>query len=188
MRKRWFVALGATVAMVLIGCSSAAEKAAEEMIERGSGGNVDLGDGGMSFESEDGSFSVDADGNLQIESADGSFSMDNQSGQLADGFPDVPLPEDGELVTSSKQTSDGETTYQATFQTSLDGTEVFDQIKDAYESAGYEPEDESVTQGDGSFMAFATFVGSDYSVVTNVFGEGDETMVSVMVMPAESEL
>lgn len=186
MHMRRFVALGAVAALLLIGCGSASEKAAEQLIERGSGGNVDLSDGGMSFESEDGSFSVDADGNIQVDSEDGSFSMENHSGQLADGFPDVPLPDDAVLVTSSKQTSDGETTYQATFQTSLDEAEAFEQLQAAYESAGYEPQDESVTQGNGSFMAYATFVGPDYSVFTNVFGDGDEAMVSVMVMPAES--
>lgn len=186
MRNVRFIAVGMAVGIFLAGCSSASEKAAEKLIERGAGGNVDvnLGDGGMSFESEDGSFSVDADGNLQIESEDGSFSMDSQGGKLTDGFPDVPLP-DGELITSSKQTSDGETMYQAVFQASGDPADVFEGLRSAYEAAGYEAADDSVTQGSGSYMANASFHGGEHTVFVSVMGDSEDTRASVMVGPRD---
>lgn len=189
MRTGSFIAAGIVAAGLLAGCSSASEKAAEKLIEAGAGGdvNVDLGgDGGMSFDSEDGSFSIDADGNVKIDSEDGSFSMDSQSGKLADGFPDVPLP-DGDLVNSARQSSDGETSYTATFQVDGDGSDAFEDLSAAYASAGYEIGDDSVTQSGTSFMANASFRSSEHNVVITVFGEeGDGAMVSVMVLPADA--
>lgn len=189
MRNGRFIAVGVVAGFLLVGCGDSADKAAEELIKRGSDGqidNVNIGDGGFSFETEDGSFSVDADGNVQVESDDGSFSMGGGSSSLADGFPNVPLP-DGELLSSSKHSSGGETTYQAMFQVAADGAEIFEGLKSDYESAGYDGDNDSVTQGNGSYIAYASFAGDGHTVVVSVTGEdGESAVVSIVVTPAES--
>lgn len=173
---------------VLVGCSSAAEKATEELIERGSGGEVDLDrDGGMSFETEDGSFSFDADGNVQMESDDGSFSMDSQSGELADGFPDVPLPDNAQIRNSGTQTADGATHFSALLEVDGDGAEVYEALRSDYEAAGYSNDSENVSQGDGTYTAFAGFENDEHLVVLTVMGQnGESTTVSLTVAPPDS--
>lgn len=95
-RRTGLIAVGAG-ALVVAGCSSASEEGIEQLIESQSGGDVELdldGDGGFSFESEDGSFSVDEDGNFVIEDESGEV----VTGQANDeGF--VVETEDGETIT-----------------------------------------------------------------------------------------
>ncbi|MEM8619160.1 MAG: hypothetical protein AAGF73_05525 [Actinomycetota bacterium] len=106
------LALGVGLAGLTAACSSATEEGIEQLIESQSGGDVeiDLDDGGFSFESDEGSMSVDEDGNFIIEGADGevvtgqagdgSFTLEDEDGVAEFGVDE----EDGDV---SVQTEDG---------------------------------------------------------------------------------
>jgi|GEM_PF-2158446 hypothetical protein len=83
--------------------------------------NVEINDDGVTIESEDGSFS----------------STQNQ--ELPDNFPaQVPLFDDGDIVTSSRFTQDGGTIWSVSFETSRSADEVYDYYESRFDSDDWE--------------------------------------------------
>ena len=174
--------------LALASCGKAAEKLTEEAIEQSAGGGeVDIDDdGSFSFENDEGSFEVDADGNVKIEGEDGEFSMENNAdAELPDDFPDVPIPDGFSPQNNSKQSDGDQTIYSATGTVDADGADAFEDIIDQYEAEGYETEGRYESTNGGDFNGGAQFVESDHRVNISVFGSDGETMVSIMVLPAE---
>ncbi len=114
-RKPTTLLLIATFAFALLisACSSAsdvvAENLAEELIEAGADGNVDVdvsGDGEemtINLDTEDGNVSIDVSGDgddatIEMESEDGTFTMGAGS-EMPEGLT-VPVPDGGEITTS----------------------------------------------------------------------------------------
>lgn len=84
-------------AMLASGCSAIAEKAGEKIAEKG----IEAGGGGDA----EINFDDDGDGSISMESSEGSFSMGG--GEIPDGFPEeVPLPDGFEVESAMAIGSD----------------------------------------------------------------------------------
>lgn len=167
--------------LLLASCGSITEKAVErgteELIERETGGSVDIdldSDGGsVSIETEDGTieYGTDEDGGFTAETDDGSYQAGSDV-DLPDGFPDVPLPDGLTVQTAFAGGGD--------FQVSgfVDGSaeDVYDDLLAAFRDRGHEPTgDYAGTSGD-SFSGGATFDDVDgATVVLGVVDIGDGT-------------
>lgn len=189
MRRITTLLLVAVAGLVLASCGEATERLTEEAIEQSAGGGeVDIEeDGSVSIENDDGSFSADADGNVNIESEDGSFNIDGQSGELPDDFPDVPLPDDFEVRTSSSQ-SDGEGTIFSVHGTvdGADGEELLEEMTERYEAEGYEVTSEYGNTAGDTFSGGVILTDGDRNVTVslNDGGSDDPATVSINVAPA----
>jgi hypothetical protein len=86
---RQFASLAAVAALVLTGCSQAAEELTEEAIKQGGGGDVE----------------IDADdGTVKVEGEDGSFTIGGK--ELPENFPSqVSLPDGGTVESASTVTT-----------------------------------------------------------------------------------
>lgn len=162
----------------------AVERGTEELIERESGGEVDIdldSDGGsISIDSEDGSLEIntDEDGTVTAESEDGSYTI-GDGAELPDGFPDLPLPDGLTLQTSFGSGGD----FQISGYVPGDAQEVYEDLVDAYRDAGHEPTGEYTGVGNGSFSGSTTFEDVDGATVNvSVIDLGDGTAsMSVVV-------
>lgn len=138
-----FLALAATAALVLGGCSSD-EKQAEDAIEEAAE------DAGEDVE-------VDVDGDdITIENSEGTVTM---GGDLPEGFPedDIPLV-DGTVIMGIGATGQG---YQITIQVDSDVADAVDEASGLLEDAGFTL-DESGSYGD---LETATLSSDAYGVV-----------------------
>ena len=180
--------LAVVAALAVASCGNATEKLTEKAVEEAAGGgDVDIDDdGSVSFENEDGSFEMDGDGNLKIEGEDGDFSIENNAdGDLPDDFPDVPLPDGFEPQSNSKQSDGDQTIFTVVGLAEGDPADAFEDVVDQYESEGYETEGRYENSSGSSFNGGAQFVDSDHQISVSVFGDGEETTVSITVIPAE---
>jgi hypothetical protein len=160
-RPLHLLAAGAAAsALLLAGCGSAsetiAEKATEQAIESQGGGDVDIntdGDGSVSIETEDGSFSSDGEGNVNIETEDGSMSS---SGDVPDAWPDdVPIPDGTEVQMGSDFDSADGRLVSVTGITTASPDEVLDLYKDAL--SDWEISGEVTSTSNGSSTTSAQF-------------------------------
>ncbi len=131
----------------------------EEFIEEQSGVDIQVGDDGFSFESEDGSFSIDEDGNFTVTDdqgnettgdvgADGDgFSVESDDGsmnvattdELPDDWPgDVPTPDGLDIESVASIDADGSVSF--TVMGSVDGDHVawIEDYGAQLEAAGFE--------------------------------------------------
>ena len=94
MRQR-SLAASVIIALALTGtaCGKVAEKAAEEAVERSTGGDVDITKDGVKVKTEDGTFET------------------GTSAELPEDLPKAPLFVDSKLQSSTKLTNDGDTTW-----------------------------------------------------------------------------
>lgn len=162
-RRRILFAAVAT-SVVLAGCSGEdiAESVIERQLEAEGGGDVDLdlSDGEIRVETEDGTFEMttgdDGEVTIRSESADGETVVAEGDGdefvvtdgedtfvagsgaELPDGFPtDFPLP-DATLVSSARMGGDGQTTFTLVYE--APGSivvERFEEMKAALTGSGY---------------------------------------------------
>ena len=206
--KWWMLPVGAAV--LVTGCSGEdlAEKVVENRIEAESGENVDIDfdDGNFSIETEDGKIEVNSDGegNFTVDGVDGEngeFSVDSedgatvietedgtatfqQGGDLPEGFPDVPLPDNFTIVF----TNQGETASGVAF--TLVGTApgdhqaYLDNLVGYLETNGY-AQQQLTTTPDGSLFSYA----SDSDMVAGTVGQdssgasGGGMTVSLQIQP-----
>lgn len=163
-QRRRIVLVAVTASVVLAGCSGEdiAESVIERQLEAEGGGDVDLdlGDGDIRVETEDGTFEMttgeDGEVTIRNESADGETAVIEGDGdglvvtdgedsfvagsgaEVPDGFPaDFPLP-DATLVSSARMETDGAATYTLVFE--APGSivvERFETMKAALTAAGY---------------------------------------------------
>jgi flagellar basal body rod protein FlgF len=160
---RPLIALGsAALLLFATGCGDAADKVAEQAVERAieseTGGDVDIdtdGDGSVSFETDEGSFSSDGEGNLEIESADGSTSI-SSDGEIPEGWPEeVPLPADLEVTLGSSMDAADGRLLSVMGTTSESATDLLDEMKAAL--ADWTISGEVVSTTDGSTTTSAQF-------------------------------
>ena len=157
------IALGAGVAALTAACSSATEEGIEQLIESQSGGDVeiDLDDGGFSFESDEGSFAIDEDGNFVVEGEDGEVvtGQANDDGFTVEGeygVADFSIDgKDGDIVV---ETEDGSFEFN-------EGSE----IPDEWPSDVPVPENLAVTS--------SSFIGDDTTNQSTVTGDIDGSPV-----------
>lgn len=172
---RRLAALAVVPVLVLtVGCGKASEKIAEKALEHQTGADVDLdSNGGISIETEDGSYSADADGNVVIETDEGTITA---GAGLPDGWPeDLPIP-DGVAITYGSVSAEF---ASATGMSERSPADLMDDIRAAF--AGWEVEDESTTTSTGSEMRHVMLVQGDRTVTVQVItdGEGGSTTFSM---------
>jgi len=210
--RRHHTILGVTALIGLVGagCSSEdlAERAIEEGIERESGDDVDidLDDGNVRIETEDGvvEMNTDGDGNVSIEGegVDGDFSIDSEDGvtviesedgdtvvsqgggEVPDDFPgSVPLPDGFEPeFTQSMSTSDGGGWVLAG-PIDMSAADLADSYFAALESAGFARQ--AVTETPDTIIF--GFDNGEYSV-NGVAGEDGSGATYFNLTVAESQL
>lgn len=194
-------------AFTLTACGKAGEMGMEKIIESQGGGNVDLdldGDKGFSVQTEDGGMTIDKDGNFVITDAsgsivtgradadDGSYSVESDDGDFSygttDEIPDswptnVPRPDDLSITSvTSIESTDGNS-----FQ--LAGTTAdIDRFVAGYvaqlEAGGFTSEASSDYDGEPSWTA--VFDGPFGVILTVLAYEGEDPIVSVMVIPSSA--
>lgn len=181
MRRIPTAVLGSAVALLAVaGCGEAAEKITEEAIEQSAGGE---GDVDLDFD-EDG-------GSVKVETEDGTieYDVDGSGGELADDFPSsVPVVDGFKVVTNASQTIDGEKSFTASGTVDGDPEQIYADIVDEFESAGWETTNDYEQTSNGSFTGGATFSDGEYDVNVGVLTDGEgETFVSYTVTPSATE-
>ena len=160
--------VGVVVLAALGGCSP--ESVAERVVESGSDGQVDIDDGEITIEGEDGS------------------TITGGSGALPDGFPaEVPLVKGDISFAQRLSESGGDTSFTVLVEAAGTVIEVFARVKDDMAGADFALGDETVTTGEasGSF-ATATFTSSEHAVTVTVTGTGDTSAAAYLVAPVGS--
>jgi len=185
-RTRSLVVIGLALVATACGGDEIAERIAENRIEAGGGGDVDIDfdDGDVSVKTEDGEFSIrtDDEGNVSIQGIgenDGeTFSIDSQNGEtvveteagtsvitqsmdLPDGFPaDVPLPDGIEIqFAQSSETGEG-TGYVIAATSDRSTSELVEELTGRLEGQGFERQQLTETP-DGSIVVYQR---DDYGV------------------------
>lgn len=174
----------------------------EELIEQGAGGDVDIevGEDGISIESEDGTFSIDEDGSFSVTDEDGEettgdvnidaeggeFSIEGEDGdvqfnsgsEFPDDWPDdIPRP-DGVTVQSAMTFSEGEGTSIVLTGTIDDDPEEWAGVYGSQlEDAGLS-QDSTFNSG-GDVTAFYT--NESWNVAVIAASIGSDTTVSVSI-------
>jgi hypothetical protein len=206
----WMVSIG--VAVVVSGCGgdNLADKIVENRIESASGNSVDvdLSDGNFSVKTEDGSieFNSDGDGNFTVQGVDGDgqdFSIDSNDGQtvvesddgtatfqaggdLPDGFPDLPLPDDFTIVFTNQGDATTGVAYMVVGTAPGDHQAYLDTLIGYLEANGY-TQQQLTTTPDGSLFSYA----SDSDMIAGTVGQdtsgsGDGGMtVSLQIQPTD---
>ncbi|HUF97001.1 MAG TPA: hypothetical protein VMM60_02655 [Ilumatobacter sp.] len=181
-----------------------AESIVERQIEAETGDDVDfqINDGGMTFESEEGSMTVDADGNMIIESPEGSILVnadgdgnvemigeDGEStytatagGDLPDEFPtDIAIPGGFILLDSSVMGDATMSLVTVAFGTNDSVDDAGTAITASLEAAGYERQ-QFVDQDS---MLYITYLRGEETVTVTVAdepsGSGQDNVVSMVV-------
>lgn len=179
------------VALLVLGlaaCDRAAEELAERAAEQVTGGDVELGEDGVSIETDEGSMSVNEDGELTMETDDGTF--ESRTGQVPDDFPSVvPLLDGGELMAGTRiEDDENGVVWSVSWQfTSGDPLTALDEHVQVMEDAGFTQEEEfSSSTGEGG-MAGVVMVGSGYRVQLSSLGETDDFIVGYQVFEDRGE-
>ena len=141
------------------GADEVAERAAESAVERA------IEDAAAS---EGVDVDVDAgDGSVSIESSDGTFT--SGMGSLPQGFPeDVPIVE-GDILQGASSEGNGTTGWVVTIAVDQAPDQALDEASAALEGAGY-------TEGDASAgmegLSIAQYVGADWEIILSVVEDG----------------
>jgi hypothetical protein len=192
------MALGAAIALAVTACGqSATESGIEKLIEQQSGGDVDvdLGGGGFSIDTEDGSMRMDEDGNFVVtgpdgevitgnadsetggfamESGDGSFRI-RDDGSFPDEWPaEIPRPS-AYTIASSTYMSDGNglATIALVGASAQGVTEFAESYGSTLESAGFE----QTSKYEAGDVASITYEGKGWTVIVN--GTGSDVQITV---------
>lgn len=182
------------MALGLSGCGLG-ERLLEEGVEQGAeqltGGEIDVDDEGVSFESDEGSFSADADGQVNIETKDGSFSS---GAELPDDFPSsVPLPDDGERMNAARVDTDDGIAWTVQYQYDAgDPGDALQAAVDALLDAGFSPPEGqensfSMEDGSGGGMGGQFLENDDYTVNVSTIGEPDDFILGIQVFEQPQE-
>ncbi len=178
MSRTQIALLAVALATVLAGCGAAvdkaseaaAEKVVEKAVESGIDGDVDIerdGDG-FSIETEDGSMTVDGEGNMVIEGEDGTMTMETGE-ELADDFPDIPLPGAMAIETTSRVDSgDGTVLHIVSAVMDADAKSTFEAYGTALEDAGFDIDLNNVSNSDGEFYGMVMATKNESLQVTTV--------------------
>ncbi len=174
----------------------------EELIEQGAGGDVDieLGEDGISVESEDGSFSIDEDGSFSVTDEDGDettgnidaegggFSIEGEDGdiqfgsgsEIPDEWPDdIPQPA-GVTVQSAATFSEGdETSIILTGTADADPDEWIAAYASQLEDAGFTQDSNFSSSG----AVAASYTDESWNVDLTATAVGGSTAVSVSITP-----
>ncbi len=208
-RTRSLVVIGLAVVATACGGDEIAERIAENRIEAGGGGDVDIDvdDGDVSVKTEDGEFSIqtDDDGNVSIEgigdrttasrsridahngetvveTEDGT-SVITQSTDLPDGFPaDVPLPDGIEIqfAQSSSETGQGTGYVDRSDLGSFDESNSSRSCRVDSKTNGFERQQLTETP-DGTILLYQR---SDYDVAATFSrDDGDGTGFQLTLIP-----
>lgn len=176
--SRMLPLVGASFALLVsAGCSSAADKASEKLVERAieseSGGDVDL------------NFDADGEGTFSVETEDGSFSM-GAGGEVPDAWPsDVPLPDDLEVISGSTM-SDGSSGEIVSVSGST-GASVDEVIASFEGLAGWTVDNEStMSSTDGSISSLFMSQGDRNLSITVSEGSDGVTVTLSHVVDAAS--
>ena len=157
--------------LVAIGSAAACspENIAEDIIEAGSDGQVD----------------VDSDdGEITVETEDGSATL-SSSGDLPEGFPSaVPVLEGDITFSQSISTGESGTSYTVLVDVSDTVADAFSEVKSDMTAAGFETTSETTVSTDDGAWSTATFTSADHQVIVSVTDAGDTTTVSYGVTPA----
>ncbi len=143
----------------LVGCGAAAEKAAEEATERaiedqtGGSAEVDLDDGSISVEGEDGGFEAGA-------------------GQVPDEWPDdVPLPDSLAVSGGLFSSSAGQDIVTVSGSSDLTADEVVDEFRELL--PGWEVEADGSQASSGGTFASVVFVNGERRLSVGAAGGAD---------------
>ncbi len=197
MSRTRIALLAVALAPVLAGCGAAvdraseaaAEKVVEKAVESEIGGDVDIerdGDG-FSIETEDGSMTVDGEGNMVIEGEDGTMTMETGE-ELADDFPDIPLPGEMSIESTSRVDSgDGTALHIVSAVMDADAESTFDAYTSALEDAGFTIDMNNVSNSEGEFygMVLAS-KGESLQVTTVLVTEDSGTRVQLSASVLDS--
>lgn len=177
--RRPLVALALLPALLLFGgcgeaSDKAAETAAEKAIESQSGGDVDVDvdNGEVKVETEDGTYESDGDGNVRIETEDGTFT--GGSG-LPDDWPeDIPMPDGVEVVYGSSSPEGATVT--------VTGSGSVDELMADFEDAlsDWTAEDETTMETGGDTFRSARFVDGEREVSVSVSNSGGEATAALV--------
>ena len=180
-------AITAAAVLALGACSTedvterVAEEALEQQLEGEGGGDVDidLGDGEVRVEGEDGAveMSFGEDGVSVISTPEGEFRTGTE---LPDDFPgDVPLPDGMTIVSTASMASPDGTTYVVNGSVDRGVSEANDAYVEALVAAGFEQVQMTETP-DGTFFTF----GDDEWDVAGGFSVADGgAAFGIYVMP-----
>ncbi len=152
------------VLVLTVGCGKASEKIAEKAIERQTGAEVDIdGDGGVSFQTEDGSYTADGDGNVVVETEDGTITAGLG---LPKGWPeDLPVPE-GVTIAYGSVTPDA---ASASGTSDRSPAELMEDVRAAF--SDWEVEDEMSANAGTELMQVTLVNGERTLTVQAVAGE-----------------
>ena len=162
-------AVGAmTGALLLAGCGTIAEQVAEEAVEQAAGGgelDINADDGEISFENEEGSFSLGGDG------------------ELPEGFPDeLPVPGDLSVLSSMGGNSDGDSSFVVNGQVSGDLTATYEDLRGQLEDGGFSVDNESTFSSGDQETRSMQFEGNGWrGAVSVATGPEGETVVTYTV-------
>ena len=188
----WATVVG--LGLITAACSGEdiAERIVENRLEAESGQDVDidLDDGGVSVQTEDGEFSIrtDADGNVSVEGAGGSgderFTIDSengetvvetedgtatlsQNGDVPDDFPsDVAVPAGTQILFSQAlDTPDGRA-FSLGGTSPLTPADFAGEFESTLVGAGYDEEQRSSPEGDNELLVYRNADRRVQAVVT----------------------
>ncbi len=125
--------------------------------------------GGMTIEGDDGSITVDEDdGTVVIEGDDGSATFSGSGTELPEGWPAAVPVVEGTLIYAATTTTDGQSTYSASVQSTSSAADLYSAVRDALTGAGLQ----RVTETTASDGAFGMFSGQGWDVIVTV-GESE---------------
>lgn len=189
MRTASAAVAATAMALALSGCGLG-EKLLEEGAERLTGAEIDVGDEGISFESDEGSFSANAEGDVNIETEDGTFTS---GAELPDDFPSsVPLPDGGQLANAARiDTEDGLGWMVNVQYDSGNPSDALQAQIDALTAAGFSPPEDgegAFHMGDGDTgMGGQMLEDATHSVIVSTIGEPGEFVLGLQVFEQPPE-
>lgn len=157
--KRAIIA-AAIAGLLLTGCGQAAEKAVEEGVEQGTGGDVNIEDDGLTFKDEQGN----------------ELSLGGQAALPASWPASVPTP-GGQLMLGTAS-ADGATNGVWTIDEGIGA--AYGDYASALAAAGFTAQDTFEIEGGRT----ARFTGTGYEVTVVAAESGGTTSLNVSVVPA----
>lgn len=189
MRTATAVFTATMMALALSGCGLG-ETLLEEGAERLTGGEIDVDDEGISFESDEGSFSANAEGEFNLETDDGTFTSGTE---LPADFPSsVPLPQGGQLLNASRIDAEDGLGWMVNHQyDSGNPSDALQAHVDALTAAGFAPPEDGgggFQMGDGtSGMGGQVLEDGSYTVIVSTIGEPGEFVLGIQVFEKQPE-
>jgi hypothetical protein len=117
------------------------------------------GDGNVSVESDQGDATISSnDGEVQIDTGDGTATFAS-GGELPDGFPDLPMPDDMTIVLSQQSGSGADEQFVVVSTAPGDWESYLDEVTGFLESNGYTQQ--SITETpDGAYFLYVDADGT----------------------------